>query len=85
MEDTPCIAGWFREVFFFHVRFRNGPGVSMMVKLGQNLYSIFTTISRCQNCCSRSSRAFSFSMYSCVQQIRSILTAELANRNRPLR
>ena len=40
------------------------PGVSMMVRLGQNLYSILTTISLAQNWCSRSSRAFSFSMYS---------------------
>lgn len=42
----------------------HSPGVSMMVRLGQNLYSIFTTISLDQNCPSRSSRAFSFSMYS---------------------
>lgn len=38
------------------------PGVSMMVRLGQNLYSMRTTISLDQNCASRSSRAFSFSM-----------------------
>ena len=41
------------------------PGVSIMVRLGQYLYSILTTISLDQNCCSRSSRWFSFSMYSC--------------------
>lgn len=38
------------------------PGVSMIVRLGQNLYSILTTISLAQNCCSRSKRAFSLSM-----------------------
>ena len=38
------------------------PGVSMMVRLGQNLYSMRTTISFDQNWDSRSSRAFSFSM-----------------------
>lgn len=42
------------------------PGVSMIVRFGQYLYSILTTISLAQNCCSRSSRAFSFSMYSCA-------------------
>jgi len=51
---------------------RERPGVSMMVRLGQNLYSIFTTISRCQNCWSLSRRAFSFSMYSCTQSADSI-------------
>ena len=45
------------------------PGVSMIVKFGQYLYSILTTISLAQNCCSRSSRAFSFSMYSCAQRL----------------
>ena len=45
------------------------PGVSMMVRLGQNLYSILTTISRCQNWCSRSNLAFSFSMYSCRHRL----------------
>ena len=52
---TPHIRRWEKSVV---------PGVSMMVRLGQNLYSILTTISLAQNWCSRSNRAFSFSMYS---------------------
>ena len=43
--------------------------MSIIVKFGQYLYSILTTISLAQNCCSRSSRAFSFSMYSCAQRL----------------
>lgn len=38
------------------------PGVSMMVKLGQNLYSILNTISLAQKAPSRSRRVFSASM-----------------------
>jgi hypothetical protein len=41
------------------------PGVSMIVRLGQYLYSIRTTISFAQNPLSFSSRAFSLSMYRC--------------------
>ena len=47
----------------------HAPGVSMMVRLGQYLYSMRTTISLAQNCASRSSRAFSFSMYSCAHVV----------------
>ena len=53
--------------------FEDLPGVSIIVKFGQYLYSILTTISLAQNCCSRSSRAFSFSMYSCVQRLCKVL------------
>ena len=41
------------------------PGVSMIVRLGQYLYSMRTTTSLAQNCCSASRRWFSAAIYSC--------------------
>lgn len=62
------------------------PGVSMMVRLGQYLYSIFTTISLDQNWPSRSSRAFSVSMCSCTRSVeRSKERGVLGEHSRALR